>query len=151
MDSSPSVQGSMHSSDVSDVDDTQLTTSGPSIVEHATTGLTLTACNFTGPLKAYTTSNKAIRVMRTLTEQERIDNVYQILNLGEKYVNVLQVETYITVREVGGTFQNQKNFKDLNLAKNYPGLHNMTGSGEQNQVQKQTVATALYKRWKLTP
>ena len=26
----------------------------------------------------------------------------------------------------------------------------MTGSGEQNQVQKQTVATALYKRWKLT-
>ena len=60
------------------------------------------------------------------------------------------METYITVREVGGTFQNQKNFKDLNLAKNYPSLHNMTGSGEQNQVQKQTVATALYKRWKLT-
>jgi len=79
----------MHGSDVSDVDDTQLTTSGPSIVEHATTSLTLTACNFTGLLKACTTSNEAIRVMCTLTEQERIDNVHQILDLGEKYVDVL--------------------------------------------------------------
>jgi hypothetical protein len=110
------------------MDDTQLTTTGPSIIESKskTTGLALTACNFTGPLKKCTTTDQAIEVMRGLTEEERVKNVHQVLQIGEQYTDLVQVGTFHTVQNVIGIFKDLMSFKNLKLAKNYLRLYEMS-------------------------